>query len=66
MKTVEPQSWLLSPTNLLYISGPGVVANDYNAPKSIHAYQGQNGKLDDFSIGWTDEHRTSLPLDASI
>ena len=52
-------------TLLQYISGPGEVANDYNAPKSIHAHQGQNGKLDDFSIGRTAEHRTSLPLDAS-
>ena len=52
-------------TLLQYISGPGEVANDYNAPRSIHAHQGQNGKFDDFSIRRTAEHRTSLSLDAS-
>ena len=65
MKTLESKRSLPSPTNLLYISGPGVVANDYNAPKSIHAPLGQDWKLDDFSIRRTAKQRTLLCLDAS-
>ena len=66
MKTLEPKRWLPSPIHTPYISGLAVVENDYNALKSIHAHQGQNWKLDDFSIGRTAEHRTLLSLDASL
>ena len=66
MKTLDPARWLPSPTNLQYISGPGEVANDYNALESIHTPRGQIRKLDDFSIGRTAEHRTLLSLDASL
>ena len=41
------------------------MANDYNAPRSIHAHQGQNRKHVNISIGRTAEHRTSLLLNAS-
>ena len=65
MKTLDLDKIVAISTLLQYISGPGEVANDYNAPRSILAHQGQNGKHVDISIGRTAEHRTSLLLDAS-
>ena len=46
MKTLGSASWLSSPTLLQFISGPGEVANDYNALESIHAPRGQFWKLE--------------------
>ena len=66
MKTLDSARWLPSPTNLQYISGPGEVANDYNALESIHAPRGQFWKLDVLFIERTAEHRTLLSLDASL
>ena len=66
MKTLGTTRWLSSTTLLQFISGPGGVANDYNALELIHAPRGQIWKLDDFSIGRTAEHRTLLSLDASL
>ena len=65
MKTLGTARWLSSPTLLQFISGPGEVANDYNALESIHAPRGQFWKLEVLFIGRTAEHRTSLSLDAS-
>ena len=66
MKTLDSARWLPSPTNLQYISGPGEVANDYNALESIHAPRGQFWKLEVLFIERTAEHRTLLSLDASL
>ena len=65
MKTLGTARWLSSPTLLQFISGPGEVANDYNALESIHAPRGQFQKLEVLFIKWTAEHRTLLSLDAS-
>ena len=58
MKTLKPKSWLPSPTLLQFISGPGEVANDYNALESIHAPRGQFWKLEVLFIERTAEHRS--------
>ena len=65
MKTLGTARWLSSPILHQFISGPGEVANDYNALESIHAPRGKIWKLETFSIGQTAEHRTSLSLDTS-
>ena len=66
MKTLGTARWLSSPTLLQFISGPGEVANDYNALESIHAPRGQFWKLEILFIERTAEHRTLLSLDASL
>ena len=65
MKTLGTARWLSSPTLLQFISGPGEVANDYNALESIHAPRGQFQKLEVLFIERTVEHHTLLSLDAS-
>ena len=65
MKTLAKR-WLPSPTSLTYMSGPSVVENNYNAPKSIYAPRGQIRKLEVLFIERTAEHRTLLSLDASL
>ena len=65
MKTLDLDRLLSSPTLLQFISGPGEVANDYNALESIHAPRGQYWKLEVLFIGWTARPCTSLSLDAS-
>ena len=66
MKTLGTTRWLSSPTLLQFISGPGEVANDYNALESIHAPRGQFWKLEVLFIERTAEHRIFLSLDASL
>ena len=66
MKTLGTARWLSSPTLLQFISGPGEVANDYNALESIHAPRGQFRKLEVLFIEQTAEHRTLLSLETRL
>ena len=65
MKTLGTASSLSSPTLLQFIWVPERWQMTTMPLNRYTPIEGKNGKLDDFSIGRTTEHCTSLPLDTS-